>query len=330
MCRSTSWIAAIAAVAVLLAVGPGNAQTARYPAKTVRIISPFEAGGGADLMARTLAQKFAESWDKSVIVEGRTGGSGTVGTDYVAREPADGHTLLLTTNATIVINPPLLKNIVKYDPVRDFAPISLVAAQPFVLVVNPSLPAKSFAELIALAKAKPGMLNFGSSGGGGGAHLSGEMLKTFLKIDMTHVPFKGAAPALTAVVAGHVDFMFVAIATARPFIDSGQLRPLAVTSKTRNPSLPDVPAVAEYPGLEQFEADLWYGLLAPAQTSPDVVEKIHRETLRALADEATRKRFVPNGTVLVGNTPEEFAKIIKDDIARWSEVIEASGVGKQL
>src|SRR5262245_6360910 len=225
------WSAALAIAGALIAAASVRAQSVDYPTRTVRIISPFQAGGGADLTARILAQKFGESWDKPVVVEDKVGGSGIVGTDYVARERPDGHTLLLTTNATIVINPPLFKNIVKYNPVQDFAPISQVATQPFVLVVNPNVPAKSFAELIDLAKAQPGKLNFASSGGGGGAHLSGEMLKTFLGLDMTHVPFKGAAPGLNALVAAQVEFMFVAIATARPFIDSGQLRPLAVTSR---------------------------------------------------------------------------------------------------
>jgi tripartite-type tricarboxylate transporter receptor subunit TctC len=322
--------AALAVAGALIVAASVHAQTVDYPTRTVRIISPFEAGGGADLTARILAQKFGESWDKPVVVEDKVGGSGIVGTDYVARERPDGHTLLLTTNATIVINPPLFKNIVKYNPVQDFAPVSLVAAQPFVLVVHPQVPAKSFAELIDLAKAQPGRLNFASSGGGGGAHLSGEMLKTFLRLDMTHVPFKGAAPALNALVGAQVEFMFVAIATARPFIDSGQLRPLAVTSKKRNSTLPNVPAVAEYPGLEQFEADLWYGLLAPARTAPEIVDKIYRETRRAVEDEGTKKRFVPFGTVLIGSTPAEFATVIKDDIVRWSDVIERSGIAKAL
>jgi tripartite-type tricarboxylate transporter receptor subunit TctC len=314
---------------IFAAVNPGLADDVNYPTGIVRVISPFEAGGGNDAMARALAQKFSEIWKKNAIVEDKPGANGNIGTDFVARAPADGHTLLVTTNATIVINPQLFKNTVRYDPVNDFAPVSLLAKQPFVLVVHPSLPVKTFAELVDYARSHPGKLNFASSGAGGGAHLSAEMLKTFLHLEMTHVPYKGAAPALTAVVAGQVDFMFVAILTARPFIENGQLRALAVTSKTRNPSTPDLPAVAEYPGLEGFEADLWYGLLAPGKTDPAIVSQIYLATHRALEDPAVKNRFETFGTVLVGSSPDEFAAIIKDDLAKWAHVIAASGIDKQ-
>jgi tripartite-type tricarboxylate transporter receptor subunit TctC len=306
------------------------AADVNYPTGIVRVISPFEAGGGNDAMARTLAQKFSEVWKKNAIVEDKPGGNGNIGTDYVARAPADGHTLLVTTNATIVINPQLSKSGVRYDPVKDFAPVSLLAKQPFVLVVHPSLPVKTFAELVDYARSHPGKLNFASSGAGGGAHLSGEMLKTFLHLEMTHVPYKGAAPALLGVLAGQVDFMFVAILTARPYLQSGELRALAVTSKTRNPSTPDLPAVAEYPGLQGFEADLWYGLLAPGKTDPTIVNQIYLATHRALEDTAVKERFETFGTVLVGSSPDEFAGIIKDDLAKWAHVIASSGIDKQL
>jgi tripartite-type tricarboxylate transporter receptor subunit TctC len=326
MWRSLYFCAALTFVVVT----PCLAEDVDYPTKLVRVISSFEAGGGNDAMARTLAQKFSEIWKKNTIVEDRPGGNGNIGTDYVARAPADGHTLLVTTNATIVINPQLFKSVVQYDPVNDFAPISLLAKQPFVLVVHPSVPVKTFAELVDYARAHPGKLNFASSGSGGGAHLSGEMLKTFLHLKMTHVPYKGAAPALTAVVAGQVDFMFVAILTARPYLEGGQLRGLAVTSKTRNASTPDLPAVAEFPGLEGFEADLWYGLLAPAKTNPAIVNQIYLTTRRALDDPIVKDRFESFGTVLVGSSPDEFSKVIKHDLAKWSHVIEASGIDKQL
>jgi tripartite-type tricarboxylate transporter receptor subunit TctC len=326
MWRSLYFCAAL----IFVAADPCLAEDVNYPTKLVRLISSFEAGGGNDAMARTLAQKFSEIWKKNTIVEDRPGGNGNIGTDYVARAPADGHTLLVTTNATIVINPQLFKSVVQYDPVNDFAPVSLLAKQPFVLVVHPSVPVQTFTELVDYARSHPGKLNFASSGSGGGAHLSGEMLKTFLHLQMTHVPYKGAAPALTAVVAGQVDFMFVAILTARPYLEGGQLRGLAVTSKTRNSSTPDLPAVAEFPGLEGFEADLWYGLLAPAKTDPAIVNQIYLTTRRALEDPVVRERFESFGTVLVGNSPDEFSKIIRNDIVKWSHVIQASGIDKQL
>jgi tripartite-type tricarboxylate transporter receptor subunit TctC len=295
-----------------------------YPTQTVRLISAFAAGGGNDLMARELARKFGEEFKKIVIVEDKTGGNGDIATDYVARAPSDGNTLLVTTNATVVINPQLFKDVVKFDPVKDLAPVSLLARQPFVLVVDKDLPVKTVGELVDYARAHPGKLNFGSSGAGGGAHLSGEMLKTLLKLNMTHVPYKGVTPALQDVIAGHIDFMFASILAAKPLVESKQLRGLAVTSKTRNPTLPDLPAMAEYPGLENFEADLWYGLLAPAKTDPAIVNKLYQATFHAFQDPELKARFDATGTVLVGTSPDEFADIIKTDIDRWALIIKAA------
>ncbi len=316
----------LAIFALLQCAYPCRAQDAAYPTQTVRLISAFAAGGGNDFMARELAHKFGEEWNKTVIVEDKTGGNGDIATNYVAHAAPDGHTLLVTTNATIVINPQLFKSAINFDPVKDFAAVSLLARQPFLLVVNPSLPVKTLGELIDYARAHPDKLNFGSSGAGGGAHLSGEMLKTFLNLKMTHVPYKGVAPALQDVVAGHLDFMFAAILTAKPFVDDGRLRVLAVTSKTRNPSMPDVPAVAEYPGLEKFEADLWYGLLAPAGTDPAIVQKLHQSAVHAFADPAIRARFESSGTILVGSAPDEFAKVIKEDLEKWAAVFKSAGM----
>jgi tripartite-type tricarboxylate transporter receptor subunit TctC len=320
-------MAAIATMfCALVSAAPSSAQEIDYPNQTVRLISAFAAGGGNDFMARELAHKFGDQWKKTVIVEPRTGGNGDIATNYVAHATPDGYTLLVTTNATVVINPQLFKSVVRFDPVTDFAPVSLLARQPFLLVVNPNLPVKSLGDLIAYARAHPGKLNFGSSGAGGGAHLAGEMIKTFLNLNMTHVPYKGVAPALQDVVAGHLDFMFAAILTARPFAESGQLRALAVTSKTRNASMPDIPAVAEYPGLENFESDLWYGLLAPAGTNAAIVRKLQQSTVRAFADPKVKALFEPSGTILVGSTPEEFAQVIKDDLAKWAVVFKSAGM----
>jgi tripartite-type tricarboxylate transporter receptor subunit TctC len=310
----------------MLCIGASRAEETSYPTQTVRLISAFAAGGGNDLMARELAHKFGEEWNSTVIVEPRIGGNGDIATNYVAHATPDGYTLLVTTNATVVINPQLFKSVVKFDPAKDFAPVSLLARQPFLLVVNPELPVKSLGDLIAYARAHPGKLNFGSSGAGGGAHLAGEMLKSFLDLKMTHVPYKGVAPALQDVVAGHLDFMFAAILTARPFVESGQLRALAVTSKTRNASMSDIPAVAEYPGLEKFESDLWYGLLAPAGTDPAIVRKLQQSTVHAFADPKVKSVFEPSGTILVASTPDAFAQIIKDDLAKWAGVFKSAGM----
>jgi tripartite-type tricarboxylate transporter receptor subunit TctC len=299
------------------------ADRAAYPTKPIRFIVTFAAGGGTDIFARAIALKFTETWGQPVIVDNRAGGNGNIGTDIVAKAQPDGYTILLTTNATIVINPSLQK--LPYDPVRDFEPVSLVAALPFVLVAHPSLPAKSVSELIALARAKPGQLNYGSSGGGGGAHLSGEMMQTMTGIRMTHVPYKGAAPALIALLGGEVQFMFVSILTVTPLIESGKVRALSVTSAKRSPSLRNVPAMAETPGLAGFETDLWYGMLAPAKTDPRIVNQLYRETSRVLALPELKGRFEPTGTVMVGSTPKEFAATIKSDLAKWAKVIKASG-----
>jgi tripartite-type tricarboxylate transporter receptor subunit TctC len=308
-------IAAVALSAALLPTAAALGQAALdYPTETVRLISAFEAGGGNDFMARQLAQKFSEQYEKTFIVEDRPGGNGDIATNYVAQSKADGNTLLVTTNATIVINPKMFKDVIKFDPQTSFAPVSLLARQPFVLVVNSKMPVKTLGDLIDYARAHPNTLNFGSSGVGGGAHIAGEMLKARLGLQMTHVPYKGIASALHDLVAGNINFMFGAIQTVRPLVQGGELRPLAVSSRERNPSMPDVPTVAEYPGLEGFESELWYGLLAPAKTNPAIVESLAQKTAEAFRDPAIRARFEPFGTVLVGSTPAEFSAVIKSEI----------------
>ena len=312
-------------IAALLAM-PGvcaAADNAAYPDKPIRFVVTFAPGGGTDIFARAIAAKFTEAWGQPIIVDNRAGGNGNIGADMVAKALPDGYTLLLTTNATVVINPHLSK--LPYDPVRDLAPVSQVATLPFVLLVHPTIPAKSVAELISLAKSKPGQLNFGSSGGGGGAHLGGEMMKTAAAIDMTHVPYKGAAPALVALLSGEVQFMFVSILTATPLIESGRVRAIAVSGLKRSPALPNVPAVAETPGLAGFETDLWYGMLAPGRTPPRIVDKLYRETKRVLFLPEFRGRFEPTGTQMAGTSPAEFAQTIKTDLAKWAVVIKSSG-----
>jgi tripartite-type tricarboxylate transporter receptor subunit TctC len=318
--------AALALAVGLLVTVPSWAQKVSYPTKPVRIVSPFAPGGGSDLMARTLALEFTKDLKETFIVDNRTGGNGNIGTDIVARAAPDGYTLLLTTNATIVINPQLFTKVVTYDPVKDFSPISLVASQPFVLVVHPSVTAKSVPELIALARAKPGTLNYASSGAGGGAHLAGEMLKTFGGVDITHIPYKGSNPGLTALVGGQVQFMFVAVLAVMPLIEQNKVRALAVTTAKRNPALPNLPAVNEFPGLEQFESDLWYGLLAPGKTDAAVIDKLYNQTKVILSRSDVKSRFEPSGTVLVGSSPKEFAGTIRKDIAKWGNVIKVAKV----
>jgi tripartite-type tricarboxylate transporter receptor subunit TctC len=313
MRRRRFFVVTFGAGLLLGSAGQGCADP-DYPTETVRLISAFEAGGGNDFMARELAREFSDLYKKSFIVEDRPGGNGDIATNYVAQSKPDGNTLLVTTNATIVINPKIFKDVIKFDPRTSFTPVSLLARQPFVLVVNSKMPVKTLSDLIDYARAHPNKLNFGSSGIGGGAHIAGEMLKARLGLQMTHVPYKGIASALHDLVAGNIDFMFGAIQTVRPLVQSGDLRPLAVSSRERNKAMPDVPAVAEYPGLEGFESDLWYGLLAPARTDPAIIESLARKTAEAFKDPAVRARFEPFGTVLVGSTPAEFAVIIESEI----------------
>jgi tripartite-type tricarboxylate transporter receptor subunit TctC len=292
----------------------------------VRIVYPFAPGGGGDLVSRTLAAELSRDLGESFIVDNRSGGNGNIGTDIVARASSDGYTLLVTTNATIVINPQLFTKVVMYDPVKDFSPISLVASQPFVLVVHPSVAAKTVPELIALARAKPGTLNYGSSGSGGGAHLAGEMLKTFANITITHIPYKGSSPALVALTGGQIQFMFVAALAAMPLVEQNRLRAIAVSTAKRSPALPNLPAVAESPGLETFQSDLWYGFLAPAKTNPAIIDKLYAATRAAVSRAEVKNRIEPSGTVLVGSSPREFAQTIRSDLARWGKVISVAKV----
>ena len=300
-----------------------SASEIAYPTKPIRLVVTFAPGGGTDIFARAIAQKLNEKWGQPVIVDNRAGGSGNIGADMVAKAPADGYTVLLTTNATIVINPLLAK--LQYDPVKDFSPVTQLATLPFVLLVHPSVPARTVPELIALAKSKPGTLNFGSSGSGGGAHLSGETMKTLAGLDMTHVPYKGGGPALIALLGNEVQFMFLSILTATPLIETNKLRVLAVTSSKRSPALPNVPTMAETPGLAGFESDLWYGILMPRKTSPSIVDQLYQECKRILNAPEFKSRFESTGTQMIGNSPAEFAKVINSDLAKWATVIKASG-----
>ncbi|HYC44465.1 MAG TPA: tripartite tricarboxylate transporter substrate binding protein [Burkholderiales bacterium] len=311
--------------ALLIAAVPLAASAAAapdYPTKPVRIVVSFAPGGGTDIFARAMAQKFSQAWGQPVIVDNRAGGGGNIGSDLVAKAPPDGYTLLMTTNAPIAINPNLDK--VPYDPMKDFAPVSQLAVLPFLLSVHPSSPAKSVSELIALARAKKGELNFAHSGFGGGAHLAGELMKQMAKIQMTAIAYKGGGPVMTALAGGQVDLIFLSIFTSMPMVQQKRVRPLGVTSLKRSPVLPEVPAIAETPGLEGFESDLWYGLLAPAKTPPAIVNKIYQETQRTLKE--LEPQFEPQGANLVATSPAVFAKTIKADLAKWGKLIKSANL----
>jgi tripartite-type tricarboxylate transporter receptor subunit TctC len=313
---------AVAMLGTLAAVSCVFAQS--YPAKPIRFVVNFAPGGGTDIVARAMAAEFTKTLGQQVIVENRAGGNGNIGADVVAKAAPDGYTALIATNAAIVINPHLYKKL-SYDPLKDLAPVSQIATLPFVLVTHPSVPARNLKELIALAKNSPKGLTYGSSGSGGGAHLAGEMVRNMAHVNVTHVPYKGSAPALTGILSGEVDFMFVSILTVTPLINDKRMRALAVTSAKRNPALPHVPAMSELPVLKGAESDLWYGMLAPANTDRRIVDALYKETARVLALPDFRQKFEPSGTILVGNTPEVFAKVIRSDYERWGAVIKAAG-----
>ena len=304
------------------ALRPVAAQT--YPAKPIRFIVPFPPGGGNDLIARELSQHLTESLGQPMVVDNRPGASTLIGAEAAAKASPDGYTLFMGNNSTLTINPHLYKKL-PYDAVRDFAPLSLLASAPFVLLAHPSVPAQSVKELIALARQRPGQLNFGSSGLGISTHLAGEMFKLMARVDIVHIPYKGAAPALTDLIGGQIELLFNNVISAMPHVRSGRLRALAVTSKTRSHALPQVPAVAEA-GLPDYEASVWYAVLAPARAPAPVLTRLHGEFVKALQQPRVQDRLASDGASIVGSTPEVLARTIDADLARWGKVIKQNGI----
>jgi tripartite-type tricarboxylate transporter receptor subunit TctC len=301
---------------------PGLAAAA-YPEKTLRIVAPFPPGGGVDLVARLIAQSLAEGFMQPVIVDNRPGATGRIGTELVARAAPDGYSLLLGSVGANAIIPAAHRNL-PYDAINDFAAISLVASAPYVLVVHPSLPAKTLPELIALARGKPGQLAYSSSGNLSGAHLSGELINLLARVSMLHVPYKGAAPAMNDLLGGQVAMTFAAIPGTVPHVQAGRLRALGVTGARRAQALPQVPAIGEV--LKGYEVTQWYGLFAPAATPREIVNRLHAETVRALERPEVRRRLIDIGTDPVGGTPDQLAAQVKSEIARWGELIRKAGI----
>jgi tripartite-type tricarboxylate transporter receptor subunit TctC len=314
--------ALIAGLAALIWVTPA-ALAADYPVRPVTLVVAFPPGGPSDVLSRIVGKKLEQLLGQPFIIENRPGAGGNVAAEQAARAPADGHTLLMGNNSILATNAALYKKI-NFDPEADFAPISLVGSQANILVVNPQVPARSMAELIALAKANPGKINYASSGHGAAAHLAAELFKAEAKVDIVHVPYKGAAPALQDVIAGHVQMMFATAASVVPHIQSGQVRALAVTTLKRTAVFPELATVDEL-GLKGFDATTWHGLVAPSRTPKDVIATLHRATAAALGDAAVRKSLSDLGVDIVGNTPEEFTAYIKAEIPKWTAIVKASG-----
>ena len=294
-----------------------------YPNRPVRIVVPFAAGGGVDILTRALAQPLGERLGQQVVVDDKPGAGGNLGVDAVAKAPADGYTLVMATTGTHTINPGLYPKL-PFDAERDFKPITLIASVPNLLVVNPALGVSTATELVALAKGKPGALSFASFGNGASNHLSGEMLKSLTGIDVTHVPYKSAPQAVTDLMAGQTAFAFVNTPLALQHVRSGKLKALAVTGAKRSAATPEFATMQEA-GVPGFVVESWYGLMAPAGTPDAVIARLHKETLAVLATQEVREFFAKQGADVVTSTPAEFAAMVKTERARWAEVIRTSG-----
>jgi tripartite-type tricarboxylate transporter receptor subunit TctC len=307
----------------ILATTAAGAFAADYPNKPIRLVVPFSAAGTTDFLARAIAQKLSTNLGTSVVVDNRPGAGGNIGSDMVAKADPDGYTLLLGTVGTHAINASLYKKM-PYDTVKDFAPVTLVASVPNIVVVNPSVPVKSIKDLLALAKSKPGNLTFASSGNGSSIHLSGELFKSMAGVDMLHVPYKGSGPAVTDLVGGQVNLMFDNMPSSLPHVKTGRLRAIAVTGSKRSPAVPDLPTIAES-GVPGYDSVAWFGVLAPAGTPPAIVNKLNAEIIKVLKSPDVAKRLSSQGAEPAYNTPDEFSAYIKTEMVKWAQVVKASG-----
>jgi tripartite-type tricarboxylate transporter receptor subunit TctC len=297
---------------------------AAYPSRTARLIIPFAPGGGTDIVGRIVAAKLGETWGQTFIVDNKAGGNGIIGLDACAKAAPDGYTLSMVTGSASV-NVTLQGNKQPYDLLKDLAPVTQITSQPYVLVVDPKLPVKNLAELIALARAKPGTLNYGSSGPGGLSHLSGELFCSLAKIKMTHVPYKGGMPALSDVMAGQIQMLFSTQAQAHPFIPNHRVKVLAVTTATRSPSAPDVPTMAEA-GVPGYEVAGWYGMLAPAGTPQAIIDKLQREIAQILKLPDVKETLALDGSDAVGSTPAQFAVHMRTEVEKWRKLIQEARI----
>ena len=302
----------------------GAACAQAYPTKPIRVVVPFVPGGGSDTLGRMVAQKLAEGLKQQAFVDNRGGAGGRLGADLVAKAAPDGYTLLFTGSGTLIMAPALYEKL-PYDPQKDFAPITLIASSAYVLLVHPAVPVRSLKQLIALCRARPGLLNYASAGLGAPGHLSGELFQSMAGVKMAHVPYKGTAPGIMSVIAGETDLTFSSLVPAVPAIHSGRVRAVAVTSSSRSSILPEVPTMAES-GLPGFETMTHYGVLAPAGTARDIVATLNAVLVKELQSAEVRKRLETDGSELSTSTPEEFARLIRTETAKWMKVIKAAGI----
>ncbi|MFZ1068549.1 MAG: tripartite tricarboxylate transporter substrate binding protein [Pseudolabrys sp.] len=314
-------------VAALLTTGLFSQQAAlaQYPTRPVHIVVPYPAGGAVDAFARVLTQQLSEMWGQQVVVDNRPGASTMIGAEQVAKSPPDGYTLLLTAELTLVIVPHLYEKI-PYDPLRDFAPVVALVSATQALVANPSLPVKTVKDLVALAKAKPGQLTFGSFGNGSTGHLNMEVLQAMTGARFNHIPYNGAGPAMNDVIGGHIDFMLAALSIVKGNVQAGKLHMIGVGSNHRSGEFPDVPTLSES-GAPGFEAKSWFGLVAPAGTPPDVIKKINQDVTRVISDHAFAEKYLAaQGLESITGTPEQFAAFVRAETVRWGKIVKDADV----
>ena len=310
-------------ISLMLFLQPAIAAAEDFPTKPIRLIVPFPPGGPNDIIARVVGLRMSEIVKQPVVIDNRGGQAGVLGTDVVAKAPPDGYTIAITSASSLAITPSMEK--IAYDPQKDLAPVTLVAEVPEMLVVASNVPANNMAELVALAKAQPGKLNFASAGIGGLPHLAGELFKLTAKIDIVHVPYRGAAPAINDLLGQQVQMTFLDLPVILPQIKAGNLRPIALGARSRSPLAPDVPTTAEV-GMPDVLAENWYGMVAPAGTPRPIVEKLNRVTTEAMADPAVKQKLADQGLTLVPQTPEQFRDYIASESVKWAKVIKDAGV----
>jgi tripartite-type tricarboxylate transporter receptor subunit TctC len=309
---------------LLAALAPAIATAQNYPAKPIRFIVPFPPGGGNDTIARLVAQKLSASLGQQVLVDNRPGAGGTIGAEAAARSPGDGYTIFLAGVGTHGINPNLRKKL-PYDALKDFEAVSLIASAPLLVVIHPSLPAKSVKELIAIAKARPGQINYASNGAGGSSHLAVELFDMMAGVKLTHIPYKGMVPAFTDLLSGEVQVMFSSAVAMLPQVKAGRLRAIAMTGSKRSAAIPNIPTVAES-GVPGYETGSWYGITVPAGTPKPIVERLSRETQTIVKSKDITSKLNEEAVIPVGSTPEAFDKHIRNELARWAKVIKAAKV----
>lgn len=321
--KATSQLGAALALALACAQ-PGWSQQQAYPAKPLKMVMPFPAGGPTDILGRLLGQKLTEAWGHNVVIDNRPGGGGMIGAIVAAKSPPDGYTLFLGGLTTLAIAPYVQRNM-QYDPTRDFHPVTQATLSPILLMVHPSLPVRTVKEFVALAKAKPGQINYASSGPGGSGHLAGELFRTLTKIEVVHVPYRGAPPALTDLVAGQVQTMFGTMLASVPLIRNGKLRAVAVTGPQRSIAVPEVPTFAES-GFPSYEASSWNGILVPAGTPKPIIEKLNVELTRILHMPGVLDRLASDGPIPIGNSADQFAAFIKAEQAKYSKLVREANI----